>query len=344
MAVEYEKFEKNKYAFADIPSMLVVGGNTESNRSRELLGFLRELEQYKILINDLANCKLKESQRNMALNIAYYISSNEELSRRTRNKKDLPMNKLPKLLRLTSTQIDKLRDYILAYYIILSNEKYKWIQEYFKIKLKEKDIKKDDKNSKIVVNKATEIYRGIAIKTGASSAYILTSMGEFIDIKLTERVNPGEICAGKEKSGIKKYKIHIAIFLLLLTFIAGGLYVQYNKTQTIVVIQTTSSIKVHINSFGKVIYMYSPTDKGKMLISEVNGVNQNTDDVILGIFKYAFNNEMIRDDMKILITASGKALKYGVLSKTNEYIKENKIPITINNSGNEHKLPELEEK
>lgn len=342
--MEYERFEKNKYAFADIPSMLVVGGNTESNRSRELAGFLRDLEQYKILINDLANCKLKESQRNMALNIAYYISSNEELSRRTRNKKDLPMNKLPKILRLTSTQIEKLRDYILAYYIILSSDRYKWIQEYFKIKLKEKDNKKDINKDKIVVNKATEIYRGIAIKTGTASAYILTSMGEFIDIKLTERVAAGEICAGKEKSGIKKYKIHIAMFLLLLTFIAGGLYVQYNKTETIVVIKTTSSIKVHINSFDKVIYMYSPTDKGKALISEVNGINQNTDDVILGVFKYAFNNEMATEDTKVLVTATGKALKYGLLSKTNEYIKEKKIPVVINNSGNEHKLPELEDK
>ena len=43
--MEYDKFEKNKYAFADIPSMLVVGGNTESNRSKELTSFLKELEQ-----------------------------------------------------------------------------------------------------------------------------------------------------------------------------------------------------------------------------------------------------------------------------------------------------------
>ena len=342
--MEYEKFEKNKYAFADIPSMLVVGGNTESNRSRELASFLKELEQYKILINDLVNCKLKESQRNMALNIAYYISNNEELSRRTRNKKDLLMNKLPKILRLKPIQIDKLRDYILAYYIILSDEKYKWIRDYFRIV--ENEDKKKDKEKKepvIIVNKSTEIYRGIAIKSIGTKVYILTSMGRFLEIKVAEKVSVGEICAGKEKVGINKYKIHIASFLLILMFIAGGLYVQYNKTQTIVVIQTTSSIKIHINSFDKVIYMHSPTEKGKKLIAAVNGINKNTDEVITEIFKYALDNEMIDKSTKTLLTSSGKPLKYGALVETNKFVKEEKIPIVINNAGNEHKLPKIEE-
>lgn len=342
--MEYEKFEKNKYDFADIPSMLVVGGNTESNRSRELASFLKELEQYKILINDLSNCKLKESQRNMALNIAYYISNNEELSRRTKNKKDLLMNKIPKLIRIKPVQIDKLRDYILAYYIILSNERYKWIRDYFKI-IESENNKKDkaQKEPTIIVNKSTEIYRGIVIKSIGTKAYILTSMGEFLEIKVSEKVNVGEICAGKEKIGLKKYKIHIASFLLILMFIAGGLYVQYNKTQTIVVIETTSSIKININSFDKVIYMHSPTEKGSNLISAVNGINKDVDEVIKNVFEYALDNGMIDISTKTLITSSGKALKYGLLVETNKFIKEHKIPIIINNAGNEHKLPKVEE-
>lgn len=345
--MEYEKFEKNKYEFVDIPSMLVVGGNAEENRSRFLKAFLRELEEYNILIGDLANCRLRDNQRNMALNIAYYISVNEELSRRTKNKKDLPMNKLPKILRMKPSNIESLRDYIIAYYIILTNDNYKWIKDYFKIRLRDVNNKKNNKANNedpIIINKTTEIKRGIALKIGKFNAYILTSMGEVLDVKLAEDVEVGEICAGKEKSGLRKYKIHFAIVGILLMFLCCSLYVQYNKIKTIVVIQTTSSIKIHVNSFERVIYMYSPTEKGKNLITSVNGLNREVDDVVKDVFSYALNNNMIDKTSKTLVTINGDGIKYGSLVETNKFIRENEIPLTINNAGNEHKLPALDDK
>ena len=127
-------------------------------------------------------------------------------------------------------------------------------------------------------------------------------------------------------------------------FLCCGLYVQYNKIKTIVVIQTTSSIKIHVNSFDRVIYMYSPTEKGKNLITSVNGVNREVDDVVKDVFNYALNNNMIDKTSKTLVTINGDGIKYGSLVKTNEFIKENEIPITINNAGNEHKLPALDDK
>ena len=116
--------------------------------------------------------------------------------------------------------------------------------------------------------------------------------------------------------------------------------IDYRKTKSIVIVETSSNIKMHINKYNKVIYAYSPTEKGKILISSISLDNETIDDAIEAIFEYAFQNGMIDTSKKTLITVSGKSLEYGSLPKTNKFISENKIPIVINNSGNQQKMPE----
>ena len=58
------------------------------------------------------------------------------------------------------------------------------------------------------------------------------------------------------------------------------------------------------------------------------------------IFQYALDNDMIDKSKKTLITIKGKSLEYGALTETNKVISENNIPIVINNSGSQQKLPE----
>jgi hypothetical protein len=77
--MESLSFNKNKYVFTAIPSMLLVGDSAEVNRSKQISLFLGELNTYNVLLKDLVNFPLKENDRNLALNIAYYIYDNEEL-------------------------------------------------------------------------------------------------------------------------------------------------------------------------------------------------------------------------------------------------------------------------
>ena len=80
---------------------------------------------------------------------------------------------------------------------------------------------------------------------------------------------------------------------------------------------------------------------GLGLINNTEPISEwNIDDAIEAIFEYAFQNGMIDTSKKTLITVSGKSLEYGSLPKTNKFISENKIPIVINNSGNQQKMPE----
>ena len=72
--MENLSFNKDKYVFTSIPSMLLIGDSAENNRNKQIALFLNELNTYNVLLKDLVNFPLKENDRNIALNIAYYIT------------------------------------------------------------------------------------------------------------------------------------------------------------------------------------------------------------------------------------------------------------------------------
>lgn len=339
--MENLSFNRSKYVFTAIPSMLLVGDSAEINRSKQISLFLNELNTYNVLLKDLINFPLKESDRNLALNIAYYIYDNEELIKTITQKKDLPIGKLSRLTKVKAEYLEKCRDYIIVYYIILTNPNYKGIQDYFRVKLREED------NVGNISTKKQTVYKGVVIKSFKKSAYILTSMGEVIKIKTDSKINIGEVAEGKEKRSLKHYKIYIAILLFLIILIGSGIVIEYRRTQSIIVIETSSNIIMHINKFNKVIYAYSPTEKGDKLIESVNMLNEDIDQAMAETFEYALNNEMLEINKeipalskKILITINGEPLKYGILNKTSKYVYDNNIPLVINNVGNQQKLPQ----
>ena len=338
--MENLSFNKDKYVFTSLPSMLLIGDSSEDNRNKQIALFLNELNMYSILLKDLVNFSLKENDRNIALNIAYYITENDEIIKIIIRKKDLPIAKLSKLIKIKPEYIEKCRDYIITYYIILANPNYRHIQDYFRIKLRE------DNNVMSISNKNQNSYKGLVLKSLKKSAYIVTSKGEFFKIKTNSKANVGEVCEGKKNKTLRNYRIHISILLVMLILIGSGIIIEYRRTESIVVIETTSNIKININKFNKVIYAYSPTDKGQELIANTNLLNKDIDEALAETFEYALNNEMLDLNKEIpalskksLITINGQALKYGSLVKTNKFISENKIPIIINNAGNQQKLP-----
>lgn len=339
--MENLRFSKEKYVFASIPSISLIGDSVENNRSKQINLFLNELNMYNVLIKDLVNVSLKEKDRNMALNIAYYIFENEELIKIISQKQDLPITKLSKLIKVKSEYIEKCRDYIIVYYIILTNPDYKCIQDYFRIKLRE------DNNIRNIVNENKKIHKGLVIKSLNKSAYIVTSMGEFLKIKTNKKISIGEIGEGNKKKTLKNYRIHISILLFILILIGSGIVIEYRISKSTVIIETTSRIVLHVNKFDKVIDASSPTDKGKQLINTVNIVNKDIDEAVAKTFEYALNNEMLDINKEIpslskktLITVAGQAIKYGKLNETNKFISEKNIPIVINNAGNQQKLPQ----
>lgn len=326
------KFNSNQYTFSSIPSMILIGDRAEENRNKQINLFLKEISLYKILIKDLVNYPPTEKQKNIILNISYYMVQNNEWVETIERKKDLPISKLSKQIKIKESFLKKWRDYILVYYTIFLNPEHKCIQDYFRIEETKNAVKS------INVRKKANLYRGIAIKSFKGKSCILTSAGDFIKIKTNREIRVGEEISGQEKRGLRHYRIHVSIIAFILIILGIGLYNYYGKVKSTVILNTTSTIKLELNFLDKVIYAYSPTDKGKKIIVETDVLNKNVDIALKEILEDASKNDMIPQKDKMLITISGKTLEYGILKETSKFANENKISILINNGGNQHIL------
>ena len=336
--MEEVKFIRDKYEFTSGSSIMLMNNRNDNSRVDLITLLMHDLSLYGILMRDLVNYPLKEKERNLCLNIAYYIIENRDFQDVLLEKRILNIKKLSRATRIKSDYIKKWKDYIISYWIILNNPDYKFIQDYLKIKLNEK------LENRIHDKKNEKLYSGIVLKLLMhNTAYILTSIGEFKKVRLSSDTGVGSICNGKKRYSKNIIKIPFCIFLLISIIISIKIYSKYKTTSSIIVIETTSNIKLHTNTFNRVIYAYSPTDKGKTLISSIEMNNKKVDDVIDEIMEYGFKNKMISQENKLYITVTGQKLIYGELVKTSKFSAENDITVVINNGGVEQNLL-LEEK
>ena len=263
-----------------------------------------------------------------------------ELIEYFQEKRRIPVNILSKHTKQSKIFIEKYSDYIITYAVIFSNPNYKLIQDYMKIdeiEDTENDDKKEEQNI-IPFNQGEDKgVRGIVLKKMKNTLFILTSMGEFKKIKSGEECIVGEEVSGTIKKGFKEYKIHIGIAIVILVAILGGFYFKYTSVDRTILINTTSQIKLHVNSFGKVVDAYSGTTKGQEMLNKIDTKNAKLDDAMKNILEYAKDNKMLPEG-SILVTVTGDPIKYGTLEETSEFVHDNDIRLRINNAGNEQKL------
>lgn len=335
---------KIKYIFSSQPNVVLLCEkiNINANRNKQIELFLEELSLYDVLLKDLINYPPKQKQRNIILNISYYLLENKYLTDNIQRKRDLCIRNICKKLEVEEGFLRRWRDYIIFYYIIFSNDDYNLIQQYLKIEERLSNI--INLNNK---NKA-EFLKGIVIKILRNSAYILTPSGEIINIKCDKNTRIGQEFSGKEKKSFRHFKMHFCIVAVIIMIIGISFYSKYFTSTTTVMVNTTSSLKLECNFLDKVIYSYSDTEKGKKLIISTDIFNANIDHAIKEVLEYSINNEMIPSDNKILITVNGETLKYGSLKETGKFVYEineknksqnkGQVLVSVNNGGNEHKL------
>lgn len=329
-------FNKNKYIFSN------KGKRKELNSkiiSKQAQFYIKELNLYKINLRMLIDNLPLYSDRNLILNIAYYIVDNEEILDKLLRRKEIPIAILVKNTKVEKRFIEKWKHYIIAYTVLLYSNKFMSIFEYLNISFKELEVLSLVKNS----NGDDDIYKGLVIFEGNKSAVILTTKGEFIRIKSSCNNKLGSILSGKEKKGLRHYK-HIIIAVLIIFIMTFGTFIYgYNKESSTIIIQSTSKIKLEINTFNKVIYTYSPTEKGKILLMELDLKHKDIGDSLEDIFKNLGENKMIPQDKKIEILITGKRIDTMKFSKLDKYLDkinndnntENNIKLIINNSGYE---------
>jgi hypothetical protein len=323
-----EEFNKNKYIFSNELGIVDIGEKVNSLRKKQISLMIKELFLFKILLKDLTNHSPKYGDRNLILNISYYIIEDAELFEKFMERRELQFSKIAKVTKVPRGFLELWQDYIIVYVIIFSNPNYKYIQEALKVEVLDKFDKAISLDSK-----KDNIYRGIVLKIKKRNRIIMTNSGQFIKIKNSESVEVGGNAEGEEKKGLVHYKFYIALVAVLLMILAFAVYKDYNHVSSTVVINSTSQIKLEINKGGTVIYMYAQADKGQEMIDAVSPMDKKIDVVLRDCVEYAKNNNMISKD-GIVVTITGKPLKYGELEQTGEYVVDKKVKIKVNNVGN----------
>lgn len=328
-----DKFHKNKYRFSSIKPLILISDEVIEFRNQQIINLTSELLKYKVLVRDLIKDNVSYSIRNELLNIAMFITNNVELYDRFIKEEDIPVDVIRIAARVDSKYINKYRDYIIAYTLILGNPNYKNLQDYIQIvENTEEDLGKD-----IIEYEEKMGHDGIVLESNKKNAIVMTSIGEFKKLKLKEPCFRGEEIKAIEKKSLKDYKLYVSIiYIFALIFVLSIIY-KYNNVVSTVVVETTSPIRLEINGFNRVLDVSSSTEKGKTLIAETSVLDNNIDKAICKIIEYANENEMVKDS-GIVVTITGKALKHNSLEETADFVYKKDLKVRLNNAGSEHKL------
>ena len=327
------ELNNKKYMFSSHTPLSIVGEGIEEERRDQINKFIGELTTCKVLLRDLIDRDVSYSVRNELLNIAMYIINDGEIYSELLQTGESPINKIVNKVEHDSKYLNMWKDYIIAYTIILGNPLYKSIQDYIQIS---EYTGKSEVSELSIFNSDGEV-KGLVLVRGKASAIILTSIGEFKKVKVKEECTKGVEFKGKERKKLKDYKLYASILLILLSVIVcvGGF--NYKNTVSTIVVKADVVIKLQVNIFNMIVDADSITNEGKEILKKLNVTDRDLDVALYRIIE-CMDKENLIPDSGIIVTISGKPMKYGIINKTEDYIYVNNIDIRFNNSGIEHKL------
>lgn len=330
---------RGKYMFSNKRKYYTNVDMQEITREVKILrGYIKK---YNINLTALSRDIPEDEVRNTLLDIAKFLIHEEKIIKHFKEKKSLPKTHISGRTMTKISLIDRYIDYLKLYTILLKEDEFKEIVKYLNIQEKDENKKRfKDINS----NHKQDVYKGISLQISrcAKSIFILTRQGIVADVKYSQGCSSGdEILSTKFRYIPMPVKFALGI-LGVLAVIGLIMFNIYKKPEAKIVINTTSEINLKINSFNKVVYANSPTDKGKNLIEVEKIEYQSIDNALLDILKHADSNEMIPESGVIRVSIVGKDFEVKSLSKSVDYIESQYIDDTkkgkffrveINNDG-----------
>ena len=183
--------------------------------------------------------------------------------------------------------------------------------------------------------------KGIVLEELKDKLVVLTDEGDFIEIdKLSEKVEIGEeIVIKEQKTYIKKTLKRFAFAAAMFCMVILGGYAAYGScvTQGYVSISinpsdnTSASMEMAYNSFGKVIKLQALNKEGNELIEKMNRLQFKSADIIINEFieaseKDKFISQEKENTIVITIAAFNKKIDDESMdSSVEHYIKDNNI-------------------
>lgn len=329
-----EIFDRNKFKFTTKKTIKLVENKNDINKKKDSISFLnKELRLYNLDIKKLYNNIPDYAVRNVLLNIAYYVAEDEELIDVVTRRREIPYIKLANRTGESKKFIEKYKDYLLLYILLIHTNKYKGIQNYLAIV----DGREESTDIAVVPEKDDKI-TGLVLKKNSRYAIVITHSGEIVRIK-HQSSSIGYEVTGREKKGIMYYSRQITALVLILFIAFSSVYYVYNKPKTTILISGTSTFKVEVNRYSKVIDVVSKTTKGKRVVGSITYNNQDVAYVLNELTTEMINNKMIPENSEIGVIVSGDRLKNTDFRLMEQTVKdkniENKtnLKIRINNGG-----------
>lgn len=187
------------------------------------------------------------------------------------------------------------------------------------------------------------IKNGLVMKIQGNAAYIMTSSGEFLKVKIDKNktlpILGGEYSSrifGNPFMCINKFKYAVAACLLFFMLsLGGGAYAYYIPTST-VTININPSIEFNLNRWSRVLSFHPLNSDGEKILLEIKTKNKPIDDALIMVINQAKQDKYINDNYinmgkTITINIVGKEVSLSSLQK--ELLKGN-INVKIDSNGN----------
>lgn len=183
---------------------------------------------------------------------------------------------------------------------------------------------------------------GLVMNIEKNSAYIMTSNGEFLKIKIDKR-KPFPVI-GSEYSGevfkssstrISKFRYAIAACLLFFMLsLGGGAYAYYTPIST-VTISINPSIEFKLNRWNRVLSSHGLNSDGEKLLKELKTQNKPIDAALVMVINQAKTDKYINEnytntDKAIVISIVGKDVN---LPKVKDQLSKDNINVKIDSNG-----------
>ncbi|MFB0918687.1 MAG: hypothetical protein QMB63_06420 [Clostridiaceae bacterium] len=289
---------------------------------KEIRSYLRDLKEFHIDLQRLCRKKVSYEDRNRILNIALTLINNEEVADEFVLSAKLPVSKTAKITGYSTSDIEKYKEYIAAYMILLGTDKHSFLSRYLTI-----GTNFDKKNL------GEYALSGIKLRDYGITSAVLTHQGNFKFLD-TDKKNAGigELVTGKDAL-IAPYKLRIfavATMLAILGLIVFSLSF-YRPSKTLFIMSEPKATFSY-NSFERLIKYEGNNSAGKEVLNTTVFSDKKLDSSISEFIEESIKTKTISNGADItLIVLMGKFTPSDFNGKNlTDTVKKHNLTLRIN--------------
>ncbi|NLZ48281.1 MAG: hypothetical protein GX895_05725 [Clostridiales bacterium] len=326
--------QKSRYKFSYDDKTPLYDASILQSYKKEISLLQKELYIYNISFKNLAKSNPRPIIKDELLNIAIICTENEKLSNWIKIRHTLPYKELCAISGKPQKFFERWSEYIITLFIIFNNN-YSNLSSFLNIKTMDAFVNEKSESKEIMnINNGEDKLIGIVLKSLSKCCYILTSTGDFALISVDDEYSIGELCSGKIKKQRDYYnapgKLFIFITVLALFF---AISIYFKEDQIIIIDSSSLSMNIEINKLNRVIKVTAMNQRSNTLKKEASTFNKNIDSALASILETAVSRSYLDKSESINIYISGDHHSSINLSKSQKYIKDNELSVTINYNG-----------